>query len=362
MRVLLIIDRDFAHRELRLIRKIAIGLVDAGWRTIMAMPEDTQSRFADIPGVQIVGYRDRGVPWTRSLRAREIAEQTEGTSNEPTIIHAFGAKSFGIAADAARSIGCALVLEVHARSLVQRAAAVLNEEAGDGLALAPSTTLVNALVAAGVSHASVREITWGISTRDVTLERAHSEMAGVILAGTGTDRQLWESAVRGLALVASRRDDFVILVDDTAAMRANIDKLVHSLGLSPLVSRIPRLEADRELVILADIMLWPDHNGEHRSIVLDAMAWGVAIVSTEDRDVPALTNPAIAQLVSGDPTEWAATIESMLADESRRRELGKRAHEYVSQNHRPSKHVAGLLDAYEWMLGKDAIPLTKDDT
>ncbi len=361
MRVLLIVDRDFAHRELRLIRKVAIGLVDAGWRTIMAMPEDTRGRFADVPGVQIVGYRDRGVPWTRNLRAREIAEQTETTANEPTIIHAFGAKAFGIAADTARVIGCALVLEVHARGLIQRAVAVLNEEASEGLALAPSPSLVNALVAAGAAHASVREIPWGVASREVTLERQHTEVAGVILAGIGTDQQLWESAIRGLALVASRREDFVILADDTAALRANIDKLVHALGLSPLFSRIPRLEADRELVIRADIMLWPDHGGEHRSIVLDAMAWGVAIVATEDRDVPALSNPSIAQLVSGDPAEWAAAIESLLSDDAHRRDLGKRAHEYVAQNHRPSKHVAGLLDAYEWMLGKNAIPLTKED-
>ncbi len=62
-----------------------------------------------------------------------------------------------------------------------------------------------------------------------------------------------------------------------------------------------------------------DHDGEHRSIVLDAMA-GVTVVASEDRDVPVLCNPAVAQLVSGDPTEWAGAVESLLASEMNRQE------------------------------------------
>ncbi|MFI4872517.1 MAG: glycosyltransferase [Phycisphaerales bacterium JB061] len=361
MRVILLVDRDFAHRELRLIRKVAIGLVDAGWRTIVALPEDTTTQFDDVPGVQVVGYRDRGVPWTRGLRARELADQLQTSADTPTIVHAFGSRGYGIAVDVAQQLGAALVLEVHARNAVPKAVAVLNDEADGGIAIAPCTTLVNALIAAGVPHASAREIPWGVSSREVTLEREKAEVLGIVLTGTGSDPQLWEAAVRGLALVASRREDFVILADDTAALRAGVDKLINSIGLSPLLSRIPRLEADRELVLRADIMLWPDHDGEHRSIVLDAMAWGVTVVASEDRDVPVLCNPAIAQLVSGDPTEWAGAVESLLASEMNRQELGRRAHEYIAQNHRPSKHVAGLLDAYEWMLGKDAIVLPQED-
>ncbi len=361
MRVILLVDRDFTHRELRLVRKVAIGLVDAGWRTIVALPEDSLPRFDDVPGVQVIGYRDRGVPWTRNLRAREIADQFSVSADDPTVVHAFGSKAFGIATDVAKLLNAALVLEVHARSVVQRAVAVLNDEAGEGLAIAPCTTLVNALIAAGVPHASAREIPWGVTSRDVTLERENTEVLGIVLSGTGSDPQLWEAAIRGLALVASRREDFVILADDAAILRSGMDRLINSIGLSPLLSRIPRLEADRELVLRADIMLWPDHDGEHRSIVLDAMAWGVAVIATEDRDVPSLCDPSIAQLVSGDSAEWAGAIEALLADETKRREMGKRAHESIAQNHRPSKHIAGLIDAYEWMLGKDAIALPKDD-
>lgn len=362
MRAILIIDRDFAHRELRLMRKVAIGLVDAGWRTILALPVDMTQRFADVPGVRVVGYRDRGVPWTRSLRAREIAEQTDDTSDEPGVVHAFGGRGFGIACDVARQLRCPLVLETHARALVPNAAAVLGECSSPGMALVPSPQISSALIAAGVPSASVREVSWGVSSRDARTDRDPSEVLGVVLAGTGSDPVVWEAAVRGLALVASRREDFVILADDVATQRAGIDKLVSSLGLSPLFSRIPQLEAERQLVLRADVMLWPDHDGEHRSIILDAMASGVAVVGTEDRDVPAMSDPSVAMLVAGDASEWAGAVEAMVSDQTRRRELGQRAHEYVAQHHRPSKHVSALLDAYEWMLGKDAVPLVRDES
>lgn len=360
MRVLLIVDRDFAHRELRLMRKVAIGLVDAGSRTLLALPADMKGRFADIPGVKIIGYRDRGVPWTRTLRAREIADEAGDPAGDPTIVHAFGGKAYGIASDLARLIGADLVLEVHAKALAQHAAGVLNDEMGDGMALAPSTTIVNALIAAGVPHASAREVPWGVSSRGVELARDPSEVLGIVLAGTGSDAETWDSVLRGLAQIASRREDFLILADDTASLRAGIDRLVSSIGLSPLYSRIPKIEAERDLVIRADIMIWPDHDAEHRSIILDAMASGVSIVATEDRDVPVLSDPSIARLVSGGAAEWAAAIETLIADPEERAALGRRAHESIAQNHRPSKHIAGLLDAYEWMLGKDAMAIAKE--
>lgn len=342
-------------------RKVAIGLVDAGSRTIMALPADMTGRFADIPGVKIVGYRDRGVPWTRNLRARELADDAAESSTDPTVVHAFGGRSFGIAADVARFLGAELVLEVHARALAPQAASILNDELGSGMALAPSATLVNALVAAGVPHTSARELPWGVSSRGVELARDPAEVLGIVLAGTGNDAQAWDSALRGLAAVASRREDFLILADDTASLKAGIDRLVSSIGLSPLLSRIPKIEADRELVVRADLMLWPDHDAEHRSIILDAMASGVCVVATEDRDVPALCNPSIARLVSGDAAEWAGAVESLIASADERAQLGRRAHEYIGQNHRPSKHVAGLLDAYEWMLGKDAMSMVREE-
>lgn len=357
MRALLIVDRDFAHRELSHVKTILIGLVDTGVMPTVALPEDMRGELEQVPGATLIGYRDRGAVWTRGLRAREIADRLVLDEKKPFVVHAIGAKSHAIAAEVGHQISSTLVLDVHRRDSIPHAVGIIKERSGECMAIAPSAALARALVAEGATPASVREVTWGVMSRDADSNKPQVTTAGLVIAGSGQDRSAWESLVRALAQVASRREDFVILADSDATERSAISKLVSSLGLSPLYSRVPKLEANRDIILRADMLLLPDAEGVCRSIVLDAMAAGMTIVAAEDRDIPALSDHTIARLCSPEATEWASAIESLLEQPEMRKQLGDAARNYVSEHHRPSKYIASLVDAYEWLVGNDAIPI-----
>ncbi len=358
MRSIFVIDRDMAHRELSHIRTMLVGLVDSGVQTTLALPEDMCHAQEALPGVTVLGYRDRGSPWTRSLRGKDLVARLGTIEPEKTVVHGIGGKAHMMAAELSHQIGSPVLLEVHSRESILRAVGIAKERSGDCLLLAPSPQLARATTAAGAAPASVRELPWGVMKNDNADTKSQSPTTGVVVTGSGNDNANWESVLRALAQIASRREDFVVLANAEAASVAGVGGLVRSLGLSPLFSRVPKLESDRQVVLLADIMVCPDAEGEHRSIVFDAMAAGMAIVAAEDSDIPALCDPKVVRVASGDVSEWTSAIEDLIENAGLRRELGQRAMAYVAEHHRPSRYVAGLVDAYGWMLGNDSIPMT----
>jgi hypothetical protein len=358
VRAIFVIDRDMSHRELSHILTMLVGLVDSGVQTTLAMPEDMCHEQSALPGVMVLGYRDRGAPWTRSLRSRDLVSRLGEIDPEQAVVHGLGGRSHLMSAEVSHQLGAPLILDVHSRETIPRAVGIARERSGECLLLAPSPQLARALTAAGAAPAAVRELAWGVMKNDYAERTDLNHATGVVVTGSGNSRGSWESVLRGLAQVASRREDFVVIADSSATGNAGVSGLVRSLGLSPLFSRIPKLEANRNVVLLADVLVCPDAEGEHRSIVFDAMAAGMAVVTAEDSDIPALCDSKIARVISGESTEWAGAIEELVEHPARRRELGLRAMAYVAEHHRPSRYVAGLVDAYGWMLGKDSIPMT----
>ncbi|MGP1273045.1 MAG: hypothetical protein ACTS22_06910 [Phycisphaerales bacterium] len=359
MRSLLIADRDLAVREAVLLHRLVIGLLDAGVHVTLAAPESVIDRIEPSLGVEMLAYRLRGAGWTRGLRARDLLdrflEATAVSEADPGLVHAFGPSCFPMASDVARLGDLGLVLEAHSRSAVSRAVAI-HGTVDRCVILAGSPGLTQACVQQGAPASAVRERSWGVALSPADRRPKRPEEAvSIAVGGPGRDRAAWDRALRGIAQVAGRHEPGAIFVDADGATAAAIGPLIGQLGLSPLVSRVPDFEARRHLVVQADILVWPERLGEIRSVVIDALAAHMAVVALEDPDVPALASPARTALVSGDAEDWAHAIETLVVDPAARSQLGDAAHAYASEHHRATTHVSGVVDAYEWCVGSDAL-------
>ena len=159
-----------------------------------------------------------------------------------------------------------------------------------------------------------------------------------------------------MARVAAGHDDLMVFCDAHAARRADIWPLVRKLGLESRFSLTPLLEGHRELALRADLLVTPESLGEFRSLTIDAMVSGLAVVSAADPVLGYLQDGRTAHLIAqADPSAWAEAIASLLDDPARARALGASAREFVRIEHRVSVHVAKVIDAYEWMTAGDAM-------
>lgn len=350
MRCLLLADGDIALREASLLHRLVIGLLDSGVHVTHSAPESVIDQIEPSLGVEILPYRGRGLPWTRSIRAGQLLERfevaTEVSAGDPGLVHAFGAECLPIALDVARAGELAVVVDVNSMHMVPRVARVVGERF-EGVLLAGSPSISRALLASGVAASSVRECSWGVPPLAHSPHRPRG-ITSVAIGGKGASREAWSRCLQGLAQVAADRQDLAIFVDSDAAQKAQIGSLVGSLGLSPLLSRVPDFESRRDLVIRADLLLWPERLGEVRSIVLDAMANYTPVVAVNDPDVPIVSDPLIAELVGGDASDWAEAIDALAEDDDRRSALGASAAAAVRERHSAASHVGAVVDAYEW--------------
>ncbi|MEL7483821.1 MAG: glycosyltransferase [Planctomycetota bacterium] len=351
MRCLLLADGDIALRESALLHRLVIGLLDAGVHVAHAAPDSVLSRIEPSLGVEILPYRASGFPWTRSMRAGDLLERFETvtavSSGDPGLVHVFGSGSLALGADIARAGELALVVDVHARAMIGQVRRLLGERF-EGVLLAGSRSIADGLLAGGVAASGVRDVGWGVTPVDRRHGSRSSDTISIAIGGRGDAPDQWERCLRGLAHAAADKDNIAVFADADACERAKVGPLVAALGLSPVFSRVPDFEARRDLIVQADLLLWPERLGEVRSIVLDAMANRTPVVALDDPDVPAIGAPGGALEVAGQESSWSTAIERLVGDDAHRSSIGEASAEYVRTHHSAAAHVGAVVDAYEW--------------
>jgi hypothetical protein len=370
MRVVVLADDLFALRERAMLRRLEVGLADESVRVVHAIPERSVELGSGDAFTKTVTYSDTVMPMADRFRAATLARsldtlaESEGpgdTGRAVDVVHVFGGGVWSLGRRLAQQTGAGLVLEVWRMGLTARATAMRDSDSRDRapatgpLFLAPDPAIERALRAEGPGI-SVRLAPWGVYTPSETRQILDDDrVPSIMVVGTGRDPATYAGVMRGLAAARKHGHDFVAFMDARAAQRARVWPLAHSLGLLDRLSLIEELEGRRDLVLLGDMLVHPDHGGEQRSIVLDAMAAGMVVVAAADPAVSVLADGLTARLVrTPDPhgEAWAAAISGLLADRTTARTMARMAHDHVAKERKASAHVRAVLDAYAWTMPK----------
>lgn len=359
MHVLLLADSIFAVRERALLLRLELGLVGEGVRVTVAAPTEVVGRPEfDILGAP-VAYRAGSLSITRRMRAaslaRELAGSQGGDKGPPVdLVHVFGGSAWGIGAELCRMWEVPLVLELWRLGLVERARSVAGSMREAPVLIAPDPAIERAALR-DARGAVVRLVAWGAQPRQEQHEILNESRApAIVLVGFGRDDVASSRAFEGVAQVMDTYKDALLFVDSDAAARLGVWKRAARLGIRDRVSLIGRLEDRRDLVLRADVIVHPDARGEQRSLLLDAMASSMVVVASEDRAVAALIDGQTARLVptGATPGMWGEALAGVLGDRVNARALGVSARAYVRAKHRVSAHVSGVVDVYEWTVGR----------
>lgn len=367
MRVLFLLDEIFATRERPLIERLEVGLADDGVRIVRAVP-DTLGDTA--PGgffVETASFALKGLALSRKSRARRLVDLVRGNEKRPIdIVHVMGGAAWLFAADVARLVGAPLALELWRTGLAPRAKALraLLTPTTRLAALCPDDGTVQELQAAGLGD--IASLTpWGVHIPEDERSVLPPDLAAsIVVVGSGRDARALITAMEGIAKAIPSSNDARVCIDADAARRARLWPVLERLGLTERCSLIEGIESRRDLALMSDVLLVPEALGEHRTIILDAMGAGMAVVAAPDRCVSWLIDGTTAKLVrnphgSGahapSPTadDWDAAISQILLNPEAGRALGHSAREYVREHRRASAHVAAVMAAYASLTGAE---------
>lgn len=368
MRVLIIADEGFALRERAMLSRLEVGLADEGVRVVHGLPAGTAAptevfsqSITYEPGTGL-GLRWRAQRFARSL---EALADPNAPGRPVDLIHVFGERAWGIAAETAALTGAGLVVELWRAALVPEAARLrAGGEQGSGgiVALAPDPAIARLMQEHDPGGAMpVRIAPWGVHTPPAPVEVLRpGRVASAVLIGSGRNPAALAAAVEGLAGAMARVPDLMAFAESQVVETARLWPLIKRLGITDRFTLAPDLESRRELALRADLLLFPESLGEHRSITLDAMAAGMLVVAAADPAVGVLIDQTTAILVpTPRPDPWRDALAQPFADPEAARKLALSAREHIRQHRRASTHVSAVVDAYEWMLAGESIPFQR---
>jgi glycosyltransferase involved in cell wall biosynthesis len=124
----------------------------------------------------------------------------------------------------------------------------------------------------------------------------------------------------------------VIAGNDDEGYRPKLEALAQSLGVADRVLFVGPVSDEHKWAMYeqAQLFLLPSYSENFGIVVAEAMAMGCPVVVTPEVGIAQLVESAAAGVVaSNDPPKLAAVIVALLADEARRRELGRRGREFA---------------------------------
>jgi glycosyltransferase involved in cell wall biosynthesis len=375
LRVVIVADATAAARERELLQRLQIGLADEGVRVASALPRAVVEgpSASPLPSSDLfaraIVYDSGGFPWARARRVDALAASLSILEGDPArpvdAVHAVGEGSWSTAFDLAQRTGAGLVVSIWSPAMARRIARH-RVPGGDGtlapVLLVPDAALERALRSeledAALRPAGIRVVPWGVHSHSAPRDLLRpGRIVSIVMAGGGRDARAYEAALDGVSRLAGRSEDLMVFADAEMAERAGLARVARRLSMADRFTLVPEVEARRELVLSADLLMLPEALGEHRSLVLDAMACGTVVVALADPLVSSLIDGRTARLVpKPEPEMWAEAVSSLLDRRDRAAALADSARDYVRQNHRASAQVAAVLDAYEWLAGRESIP------
>jgi len=370
MQVLMLADRSFARREHAMLRRLEVGLLDEGVRVVLAVPETVARLETDTLSASVT-YVDRGPWYAARARTRRLIRQiedldpplpdTEG-GGPLDVVHAWGDECWNIAVDVAQSTGAGLAADLWSAGSIRRMGAAERRagagapEAMRGVWLAPNVAIQHS---AEESHHvwPIRLARWGVHPAEHPTQRYESRREeerplALSVVSSGRDAGALTPLFGALAEMLEKGADLFVFLDSAAVeQHHNVWRHAEHARLLDRLSIIPDMESRRELLLQTDILVVPEAVGEVRSIVLDAMAAGIAVVARADPHVEVTAEPGIALLVErAHKDDWLEQLTRVVEDPRALTTIGETAREQVGKKRPAHLQVEATLGAYRELV------------
>ncbi len=359
MRVLILVDARFALHERALVERVLVGLADEG---IMAQVVLPQGRRLEEKGFDLISepiwYADRGLAFTRHIRASQVARQVtkdcDSTIGVIDIVHVFGGAAWSMGRELARILGAGMVFELWRAGLIDSAKSLHLDASDRALFLIPERPFEAGLSKGGLGQ-RVHLAQWGAQVSAEPAQIFHQDKnTSIVLMSSGRQKDQCIAAFEGIADAIESHPQVMVFANLEVVQRADLWGRVQNRKLEDRFTIIDRSEDRRDLLLRCDMMVYPDTLHEERTLLLDAMGIGMAIIAGNDEHITPIQESAGISIVDRPSrSSWAAKIGERLADPQATRRAGLESREYVTRNRRVGMYITSILDAYHALVRED---------
>ncbi|XOV74462.1 MAG: glycosyltransferase [Phycisphaerales bacterium] len=377
MRALILTDADVAAREASMLSRLEVGLLDQNIRVLYAEPSDDRLHVDAESLITGLTYTSGGSFLTRKARARRLVRDIDEhigfddpSSSRLDVVHAIGEGAWAMALQTAASAGSNLVVEVLSRHELERVRSfesTAGRALGDGSRfawLAPGQAMHDAL-RDRARRAPILLVPWGAHASSGTKpSRPPEQLAAVAIITAGRSSKRLEHLLDALKslLPAEGAAPPLIFLDEHAVSRTHTaSRYAREIGIEDRLSIVPSLEHSRSLTARCDLLVLPDGDGQHRSIILDAMAGGVLVASESDSLLADVLVDGSTALLTPEASvdAWTRVLSAVLEPGNERaKAIRSQARALIKEDRSAATHVNSLVAAYDAICDAEPIPFS----
>ncbi len=352
MQVALLANTAYLHEESAMFRQLVVGLIDEQVRVVQVVPDNLALSETNSFG-QILTWRESTWPFVLRRRIMELAEPLEKLKVD--LIHVLDRELWPAAIRLAQRLEKPAVLSVWSVEDLDHVnqIAKLNQAAQTAV-IAPSGPMAQAIIEHLDADMAVEVVPRGIQLGEL-LERPSldDQPLCVAVSGNGSPDEDYDALLSALRDIADDYPQSQYFLDGQGTNQHDLWQMIKRYELQPNVNLVPPKLEHSEILMGTHMLLQPQALGRCRSLSLQAMAHGLAVLAQADPWMDHLIDDKTAWLVHGpDPSQWQNLIRRVIEQPERSDQLGQRARRWVGEHRLASGQIAATLDLYQRMTGE----------
>lgn len=345
VRPVLIVSEDMFCEYSMFMEHLLVGLADESVAAALVCAPQCDVGSIVCPGAEVMRYPVFDLPFMTGLNNKLLVGELE--KFKPTVLHCLCSSRAGLTRQLAKKLNLPYVLSVN--SFQKRV----------GWFSISLDNLAKIIVPCKSIAANVAEVYPGATNRIEQINigtfvdeesgcfRGNSELVSMVVAHQLNDVDDFENLFGALRHLGIDGHEFmVVLIGDGKAERA-VRKLLAVLGLSQMVTIVPRVQPWRSVLSAGDIFIQPVPSTTFDPLLLEAMGVGTAVAGCKGgADDLIMENETAVVFDPDDELSIYSSLQRLLDAPEFARKLAGRAQEYLRENHSVSKMVDAVLDIY----------------
>ncbi len=331
-----------------------VGLADESVIPALVCPPNSDIESLVSPAVEIIRHPAFNLPLMWQYNKKVLTEQLE--KFKPTVLHCLCESKALLTRQLAQQLDLPYILTVN--SLQRRFSRSFISLSGCAKIIVPAKTIADNIAQVYPRFAEqIEQINIGTFVGETSnCFRNPSLLASMVTAhplDKAADFEKLLAAVRHLAINGY---EFMLIIIGGGRAERQLRRELHNLGLSQIVTIVPRLERWRHIFAACDIFIQPRPTESFNPLLLEAMSVGAAAAACKGGVDDLIIDGQTAVVFDpDDELSIMGTLKQLLDKREQTQQLAKNAQNYLRQNHTVSRMISSLLQVYRTVQNEPSI-------
>ncbi|MHC4757770.1 MAG: glycosyltransferase [Planctomycetota bacterium] len=327
------------------LNNLLVGLADQSVPVALIYDSKWEIESFVPPSIELIQHSLISLPWLGSLSYKRLFEEL--TAFKPTVLHCMCGNEIKLVKKLSQQMELPFMVSVNSlgrfkvpRYLLKNlfavtvsAQSIAENIKNSSSILADRVKLVNMAAFAGESTSCFSDL---------------NQQVCMVTAGPIKDDSLFECLLEAIRYLAIDGYEFIFFIMGQGPAERKLRKRISALGISEMVTIVPRLQDWRSVLSAADIFIrpWPDKT--FNPLLLEAMSVGTAIAACSGGVDDLIIDGQTAVVFDGsDDISIMNTLKALLNRPEEAHQLAARAQQYISENHKVSDMVETMMQLYQ---------------